>query len=71
MTPPLGRRDEGSEKETTMDKKNEAKKNLKGRVLGRVLAEELQHVTGGDLILTRANGHLDATDSRSDDSLQA
>jgi hypothetical protein len=43
-----------------------------GRVLARVLAEELPQVTGGDwgpLKKTTVNGHLDVTDQRAEDTL--
>lgn len=47
------------------------KKQLKGRVLARVMAESLRDVQGGGGPLTRTvvNGHLDLTDARDADTL--
>lgn len=52
-----------------MKKKLDSK--LNGRVLARVLAEELPVVAGGagPLRKTIVNGHLDMTDSRAEDTL--
>ena len=44
---------------------------MKGRVLARILAEQLADVQGGGgkLIKTTVNGHLDVTDQRTEDTL--
>jgi hypothetical protein len=46
-------------------------KKSAGRVMARVLAEELKQVTGGEgpLKKTTVNGHLDMTDQRVEDTL--
>jgi hypothetical protein len=46
-------------------------KKTVGRVMARVLAEELKQVTGGEgpLKKTTVNGHLDCTDQRVEDTL--
>jgi hypothetical protein len=48
-----------------------SKQRVQGRVLARVLAEQLSAVQGGGGPLTRTmvNGHLDLTDARDADAL--
>jgi hypothetical protein len=46
-----------------MRKQDETKRDLKGRVLGRVVAEELKSAQGGAVTVVRsANGNQDITD---------
>jgi hypothetical protein len=59
------------DKEQRNVKKTDSKQNLNRRVLARALAQELPAVSGGGgpLIKTHVNGHLDVTDSGSQDTL--